>query len=728
MSPRGDSQGAYPEILISVSDGKASTSLDAFTIDVLAPPLGREDIQVNDTTGDVVIDSGGNQTTLPGAKLNFEYDAADHLVNVTGTSMLPPSISNYLSVDAPIEVQVGYYSGARINQDESIGIHSTGGIQLVDDFMYFVFFIGGEVGITVKDDSNPNQVPVTLGLGEAQNLIIMDPADPFGYVFGYVNGTGFGTGRSLHSLIPYASLFDNSGPDTFPALDSFYGSKVDKGVFGLGIKVFDLMSLTGTRVVRSPQFSDIDWTDPLNSSVHYQAGFNGAAELEFGVLGIGLFSYHLADASATLDVGLQRQHFALQGVYQPDETSQPVWLPVRPSPEPFDKVVMNAVADGNGEYAIELKGQFQSRFPDAKLYGSMRHTKDGLSMNGRIGDGENAITMTATANNEVFDARVNYARDINAQLKQDVVGDMDRLYNEQLAMVTEQLQSALQDYEFEFSLRGLRQQLPSIVDDAIARLQTIPGIVRGNANGGVYKVVYEAIYNKQICFNLPTPLPDVCVNARDYVNEASIATTAADNARTAATNHINPIIASLQDLKQRALEQADSETLRTGLQAALMTAYNNRTFNRTYSYTFDRVFSYDYGVGTATKRWNETFSYTANVVVLQSNVASNILTAANNVYRIGETDSIRISLRGYLDNLPTDSIYAKARQQVQDGLSKVPGFEGAGYQVTIGEQQKAYIQLDGKQYMVEFNLLDPTNVHDNIVALVSQTLLEPPLQ
>ena len=131
-----------------------------------------------------------------------------------------------------------------------------------------MFFIGASLNITVQNKNNSSQVPVTLGLGDAQSLIIMDPTDPFSYVFGYQNGLGFGTGYSQHGLIPYVPKFADNGSDAFPQLDSFYGNEVDKGVFPIGIKVFDLFSLTATRVIHNqPVRYRLDQSDGLQSAL-----------------------------------------------------------------------------------------------------------------------------------------------------------------------------------------------------------------------------------------------------------------------------------------------------------------------------------------------------------------------------------------------------------------------------------------------------------------------------
>ncbi len=714
--------GQYNDITISVSDGIDITALAVFSIDVLEPPLGRNNINTDNATvtqtgtgydaqGNVTVDTGGNTTELADADLNFEFDAGDNLVNVTGTALLPPEISDYLSVDNPFQVRVGLYTGAQINRDPDIGIDSIGGIRLVDELQYLVFFLGADLGVTFNDPNNPNQVPITLGIGEAQNLIIMDPTDPFAYVFGYLNGLGYGNGQSAHGLIPYVPNFAD-GPDAFAELDSFFGHKVEKGIFPVGIRIFDLLSFSGMRVIRDPQFSDIDWTEPLNSAVHYQAGYSGQADLEFGILGIGLFSYQLAEMSATFDVGLQRQHFAMQGVYQPTETSQPVWLPVRPSPEPFDQVLANIFADGDGDFSMELRGQFQSTFPEARLYGSMQQTLDGLTLTGTIDSDLNPIQLIAHADSSAFTATLDYSVDINDQLESEVLSEMDNQIAQVQAAVTEST-DAIAGYDLAVSLNGIRSQLPEIADRTIAVLDRIPGTVYTQ----VYNSARDYINNGERCFG--SGIFRVCYQYRDYVSATGVARSAATSARNDAIAAIAPHKSALETLKIRANE-VDDEALRAALQSILLTVYNNRTFDRTFSYTYSRTI--DYGIGSFTIR--RTFSHRVNQTVIPAGEAELIRTAADNVDDIPGAYEFMINTQQIVDSFPTEQVIEEARQQVQEGLSQVPSFDGAGYRVTADGGSTAYIILDGENQEVQFNLLDAGSVAENIINHITNRLID----
>ena len=712
--------GQYPDVTISVSDGTDTVSMAPFAIDVLNPPLTKQSIGTDNATvtptadgfgatGDVSVTSGSNTTDLKNADLQFKFDAGDNLSSVTGTADLPASISDYLLIPNPLTVKVGLYTGAQINADPDIGVDSTGGIRLVDNNQYLVFFIGASLNITVQNKNNSSQVPVTLGLGDAQSLIIMDPTDPFSYVFGYQNGLGFGTGYSQHGLIPYVPKFADSGSDAFPQLDSFYGNEVDKGVFPIGIKVFDLFSLTATRVIHNPNLSDIDWTNPMDSSLHYQAGYNGSADFNFGVLGIGLFSYHLADMSATIDVGLQRQHLAVQGVYEPTESSQPIWLPARPSPVPTDKLVANLSFDPVSGIAMDLRGVYQSDFPQANLNGSMHLDQNGLTLNGIIDDASNPITVSASADATGFNAMVKYKVDINAGLQTQVLDEMDSISGEVQSAINDYT-NAVSGYNLAVSLDGLRAQLPTIADTAITALNKIPGSVYSS----VHKSVVDYINAGKYCVTSLGP----CYAYKDYVNATSVANTAASAAQSDASSTIAPYVTALNAMKTHAAE-VDDATLRAQLKASLLDVYSRQTIVKTISYTYSKKI--DYGVGSFTI--SKTFSYSINQTVIPPADAALIKTAADNVDTIPGAYTVMIDTQTIVDSLPVESAISQAKQDVQNGLRQVPSFDGAGYSVSSSGSQSAYIVLSGQKQVVQFNLLDPVNAAADIIRAITNTVI-----
>ena len=170
-----------------------------------------------------------------------------------------------------------------------------------------VFYVGATLDITITDPDNPAGFrTLTLETPAAgQIILISDPTDPFFYSFASQPIVGeFGSGKSRNGLVPFAPRLD------FAGLDSFDGHDLEKGALGLGVKFFDFFKIGGTRVTKLPQPGDIDWDDPFDSAIEYRAGINGFFDFSFSILSVGLFDFELAEGSATLDVGLDRQQMA----------------------------------------------------------------------------------------------------------------------------------------------------------------------------------------------------------------------------------------------------------------------------------------------------------------------------------------------------------------------------------------------------------------------------------
>ena len=165
--------------------------------------------------------------------------------------------------------------------------------------------------------------------------------------------------------------------------------------------------------------------------------------------------------------------------------------------------------------------------------------------------------------------------------------------------------------------------------------------------------------------------------------------------------------------------ESDDEILRAALKAALLAVYNNQTINQTISYSYSKKI--DYGIGSFTI--SKTFTYKINQTVISPITAATVKTAADNVDKIPAAYTIQLNASAIVNALPTEEAITKAKQDVANGLTQVPAFEGAGYSVSDGGSPTAYILLSGKKYEVGFNLLDPKSVQDNIIKLITGTVV-----
>ena len=697
-TPFAASLGEHGDIVISVSDGKASAALPAFSLTVLAQQLGKANFapegQVTATAGgyrsvgDLVMNTGERELRFEDADVTLAFDPDGKLIDFEGETFLPQHPADGVTIDSPVRAVVGMMSGAEINADDSFGILLQG------ETNYLVFFLSVSVDITFGDPGSGALEHLTLETPAAgQILIIADPTDPFFYRFGAQPLLGeYGRGESVHGLIPYVPLLPH------PELDSFSGHEIEKGAFGIGVKIFDFFELAGTRVTRNPQLADINWEDPFESAVEFKAGLNGLANFDFAVLGVGLFSFELAEASATLDVGFDRQSMAMQTRVAPDVSWVPTWFPFVPATE----VVGDWFVNGDGEFRASLHGGYRSTVPPADIAGTMSISDDeGTVLTGTTTDGEGSLTVEAQFENDVTTVRVEFTEDFADGIGSAVTDSLDR----ELAAVEEalaDLEDAVADYEFEVSLRGLRSALPGIADATIAVLNGIPDTVRNAADDATVNYISNACV---------TVVFTVCL--KDLVDETAIGDQVGATARNRAVTEVAPYITVMQNLKTQA-QNADSASLRESLRQALLAAHANQVFSRriTVNYAFPSPF------GTVT-----VYDQTVTRRVISQADADAILAAANNVYRIAETSDIMISAQAIFDAFPTEQVLSTVRQEVASGVAAIPSVDGLGATIA-GGVASPFVTIDGVNHPVAFNVLRPGEALAGVGDLLAQLLID----
>jgi len=715
-TPGVDDLGGSGPVTLSVSDGRRSVSLPAFTLSVTAPAIRESDIQVSGRSTPTTPTSGGATayqvvgalalspcrftTQMVNADLHTEYDETGNLADLYGLTDLPGSLSDVLHAGPNVRANIGYYTGRQINANPDLGI------RLQPDTGYFVYAITTEVTVEAGDRQNPgryNTVTLTLPAG-GQTIFITDPCDVMVYRYNGSPAGDAGYGESDHGLIPFVPNQD------WAELDTFDGHTIEKGSFGLGIKVFDVLTITGTRVTRNPDFGSIDWTDPLAAQLQYTSGLNGVADFDLGVAGVGLFSFHAADASATLDVGTTRAHMAMQATIEPDVSWQPPWFPIVPRTQ----IRGRWVVDADGTFNAQLTGDFRSTLPEAHLTGEMALDSRSARFTAAIDDDELPLSIEATFRDLTTTVQVNTPKvDLDAGISEAVLAAVDRQL-EAGRQAWDDLQQATADYEFELSLRGLRSALPTVADTAIATLNGVPGQV----HTAVYQAVRDYIDDYETCTTVPIPYPPwttpVCSHPLDDLltesQEDARASSAAAAAQTQAAAQIASAVAAMQDLKAQALA-GDDEALRLALKTALDTAYSLR------SVTVDVTVTVDLGL------FDKNFSHRTTATVLPADTAAQIQTAAANVHRIQETSDLKISAQAVYDAIPVDSALNRVRDEVEQGLAQIPSFDGGGYVLTPTTYEP-YIILSGQKHGVQFNLLDPAEalkgIADTIVGLLAK--------
>jgi hypothetical protein len=288
----------------------------------------------------------------------------------------------------------------------------------------------------------------------------------------------------------------------------------------------------------------------------------------------------------------------------------PTFLPMKPA----SQLEVSAFATDQLDYGVEMAGQYGFEFPDG-VYGmagsfsieNERNTWSGQVLSGgdTWGVGGEATkgmsTLYLTPPPALVDA---LTPDVNDKI-------LPRI--EEAEEAWEDLQAATGDYEFELSLRGLRTQLPGIVDNAKASLASGISKELENHEGEIY-----------------------------YSSLKSHLEAADDDYYTA-----------LNNLKAQAQQATDNAQTRAAIEAALRNAASRKIFTTTYRYYF---------LGTLVKTVN-----VSRRIMSDAN-ANSLINAANNVYRIGETSDIKISMQQIYDEVPDRQLFEEVRDDIEDGL------------------------------------------------------------
>lgn len=701
--------GDYADIVISVSDSKLTATLAPFALSVMPQQLGMQNFETQgqmivtatgyQSIGTLVMDTGERQQEFENADLNLEFDVDGNLLGLFGETDLPGNISDNVSVPLGIRSAVGLMTGAEINANPDFGI------QLRDEISYFVFFIDAGFTLTINKRDGSGSEEIQLDTPAAgQIIIITDPTDPFMYRFGSSPLLGeYGSGQSDNGLIPFKPILD------YPGLDTFNGHTIEKGSINIGFwKIFNAFSLSGMRVIKDPQFSDINWQDLGASTVEYRAGMNGTANFGLSVLDVGLFSFADAETSATLDIGLDRQQAALALYVAADVASVNPWIPDWFHFLPTGDMNGQGLLNGNGTFEFELSGSFQSTIPVADVSGVMRIGNDGVTLAATTVNEGQTLEVSLEFAGERTTGRVAFPAAFAESITNDVSAALDR----EIAAVQQalaELQEATADYEFEASLRGLRQAIPPLMDAGVTLLNSLPATVYKRAYDDALTVMAE----KCLTINLGLGTVEYCVD--DVVDEVQIARDIAVKARSETRLGIKSGVDAMTNLKAGA-QEADDEQLREALRQALDSVYNNRNYSRKVTVT--KTFSVWPFAGKTYTLYNETYTRK----ILSDAEAASIAQARDNVWRIQATSDIMISAQQIFDLLPTDEVINRVRQDVQDGLQQVPIPEGLGYHA-LGDTYDAFITVDGVDHVTEINVLRPSEVQTGVSDLLAAILL-----
>jgi hypothetical protein len=188
------------------------------------------------------------------------------------------------------------------------------------------------------------------------------------------------------------------------------------------------------------------------------------------------------------------------------------------------------------------------------------------------------------------------------------------------------VQDATEDYEFELSLRGLREDIPPMIDEGRARLSA--GVAQAIASQD--GKIWEGDFRTKI--------------------------QAADNV----------YYDQLTQLRNAATNATDNATTRATLERELREMAARKTFTFRYSYSvFGQV----------------VYSTTVTRTVLSDSQANRLLQAADNVHRIGETSDIKVQMEQIYETVNDRELFEEVRDDLEDGLLRMAAIDELGFVV-----------------------------------------------
>jgi hypothetical protein len=579
----------------------------------------------------------GTQLRFVEADVRVRLDASDRVTSISGRVQIPPPHER-VSFAEPVRADVGLFTGRYLNEHRDLGI------RLKDDTDYFVYDVAtafemriatGETGATA---TKPVRVRPPLG---GRVLMIADYRDPMYYVYGAQDLIGeAGTGWSRNGRIPFVPAHSVAN------LGAFDGTNTRVGT----MTIYKILSVSGQIVDNDQTELNLSSEDPFASNLRreYQAGFNGELALDLALKEIVGIEVPISEGSGGVRVEASVQDglrgFAFVKGRTPHEASWwPAFIPARPVTE----LDVEGFVTHTGDFEVGLAGEYGWDLPAGRqsMLGSFTLSDDALTLQGGIRSGDQTLavggTVTRAATTLFVEPPQALLDRIHADVNAEILPRIDEAQKQ-----WEQLKKATSDYEFELSLRGLRTQLPAIVDQA-----------KKSLNDGIESALSR--HRGEVYYN----------SLRSHLRDAD-----------------DPYHAALDRLRAAALDARDDARTRATIEAALRDLAGRKTFRTTYRYTV-------LGITVATVNVNRRIMSDAN--------AERLIAAANNVKHIQETSNRRISLGQIYAQVPDRQLFEQVRADIQDGLLVMRTIAELGVVIRHDRTPAAfepYAVIDGRRH------------------------------
>ncbi|MGD1945090.1 MAG: hypothetical protein ACFB0A_02195 [Croceivirga sp.] len=649
----------------------------------------------------IPIDSIG-EVVFENADIDVSFNDDGTLQSLVGTVDVPP-LDNFFEFSDPFQSEIGFFSGQFLNENRNYEI------LLADDRYYFVFNIqvNIELKIGVNDDPNATK-PLSISPGSAGVALIVDYTDPM-FFFSIGGGVAGGDGDTNDNGDGDTNdngdgNNNNNGNDGRLLGVSFGGSfggnigyvptdPVDdvvsfgaKTVVGGSASFFKTIEMSGLLYEDKGFSIDADLKDPLSSDfgVGYRSGFNGKLDLALEINSFISFGFPIASGSAAVvaeastDNGVTARAF-INGVVDPDLSWYPNFIPIKPD----GSLSADGYVNQNGVFDIGVEGTFSIETPNNQqgIEGYMRFSNPAFEIEGKYTRNQQEWSVGAAVKKDETEVLVkapnSFVSGLDIEISQRIDSTLtvaeDALAN---------LEQATADYEFELSLRGLRQVLPTVISTA---LQTIDEeVAKGIAEGRRRAEEEVSSRGARYCDdNIPSIVNGIVNRYR--------------NALVRMRNAVN--------------NTNDSDQTRTELEAALRQLASLNRVDETVTATVEwGIFPLFCNVPFTSNR-----DVSLNFQVLTSEQVSQLNLAADNVKFIAETSEILISAQAIFDAIPKQEILNRLDQLKQDITGQVQSFSdfaGVGFIKSHNSGDFTFFieQGDTRRNVANFNPFDPNAI------------------
>ncbi|MGW9685077.1 hypothetical protein [Flagellimonas sp. 2504JD1-5] len=646
----------------------------------------------------IPLDSIG-EVVFENADIDISFNDDGTLKDLTGNVEVPP-LENFFEFAQPLQADIGFYSGKYLNENRNYEI------VLKDDRSYFVFNIQAniELKIGVNDDPNATK-PLSISPGSAGIALITDYTDPM-FFFSIGGGIAGGDGEDNNN-----NGGDNNGGDNGNSSNdgrllgvSFGGSfggnivyeptnPVDdvvsfgaKTVVGGSASLFKIVEMSGLLYENKGFSIDADLQDPLSSNigVGYRSGFNGKMDLALEINSFISFGFPIASGSAAVvaeastNNGIEARAF-INGEVDPDLSWYPNFIPIKPD----GSLSADGYVNQDGVFDIGVEGTFSIETPNNQqgIEGAMRFSNPAFEIGGTYFKNDKEWSVQAAIKKDESEVVVSAPTDFVSGLDVEISQRIDStLTVAQDALAN--LEKAVSDYEFELSLRGLRQVLPGVISTA---LQTIDDKVAEGIDEGRRRARQELDQRGRV----------LC----------------SDNIPSVVNTIVKPYKDALIRMRNAVNNENDNDQTRTELEASLRQLASLNHVNKTVTASIQS----DWKITGCLVPLTTNRDVGLNFQVLTNTQVNQLNTAADNVKFIAETSDIMISAQAIFDAVPTQEILDRLDQLKQDIANQVKSysdFAGVGFIKNHNSNEFIFfIEQGGERTNVaSFNLFDPKSI------------------